>query len=130
MAIGPTTPAYTLADTALVPRACTRWRANQSAFSPLSLGHRTTVICGDVGDRPGDTARAGVTWGRGPPVKIRPTSVQGLLRTGAEDGERRRRPDGRGPRRDHAADRPAATWLANGKRFIVNSDRQLRQHRT
>src|SRR5258708_36847497 len=110
MAIGPTTPAYTLADTALVPRACTRWRANQSAFSPLSLGHRTTVICGDVGDRQVDTARAGATWGRGPPVKIRPTSVQGLLRTGVEDPERRRRPDGRGQRVGHGAPQTPPVW--------------------
>ena len=51
-------------------------------------------------------------------MKIRPTSVQGLLRTGAEDRERRRRLEGRGPRRDHAADRPTppATWLVDGKR--------------
>jgi hypothetical protein len=28
------------------------------------LVNETTVICGGVGDRPGDTARAGVTWAK------------------------------------------------------------------
>ena len=82
-----------------------------------SSGSSAINSAGDVGDWPGDTGPAGVNLGSWAPVRIRPTSVQGRLRTGLRTGnavvDR-----GRGPGRDHAADRPtpSATWLVNGKR--------------
>lgn len=70
--------------------------------------------------------------GSWPPVKSRSTSVQGLLRTGAEDQERRRRPAGLGPRLIMPRPADAAGLLAGQRqeRSNVHADRQLRQDGT